>query len=252
MSSARSGAGKSGSGQNRRRRQRRRRPQRGQEQPQHSSAKQNGSTQRVKKNEGQSTGGKSRGRRPKRATRLQPKIQRSYQRDYPAYLETQDEVSAGGLVLSGLAEAVSPDGHVDMDRIYAALIGRIDRRGRLLWSMPKGHVEPNEDIAATAQREVWEETGIRAEVFEKLGVVDYWFISDGVRIHKTVHHHLLHYVDGDLNDTDPEVTEVAWIPASQLAEHFAYADERRLAKVAHKLIPELARQAHAEGRVTPR
>ena len=109
---------------------------------------------------------------------------------------TRDETSAGGLVVSGLAEAVGEDGEVDLTRIYVALIGRLDRRGRLLWSMPKGHVEDGEPKDLTAQREVWEETGIHGEVISELGVIDYWFVSDGVRIHKTVHHFLLRFVDG--------------------------------------------------------
>ncbi|ANE05183.1 NUDIX hydrolase [Corynebacterium crudilactis] len=165
---------------------------------------------------------------------------------------TSDETSAGGLVVSGLAESVNAHGEVDLSKIYVALIGRLDRRGRLLWSMPKGHVEPGEGKAATAEREVWEETGIHGEVFTELGVIDYWFVSDGKRIHKTVHHHLLRYVDGDLNDEDPEVTEVAWIPANQLIEHLAFADERKLARKAHDLLPEFALKEKAEGRATPR
>lgn len=167
-------------------------------------------------------------------------------------MKTNDETSAGGLVVSGLAESVTETGEVDLSKVYVALIGRLDRRGRLLWSMPKGHVEPGEDRAATAEREVWEETGIHGEVFAELGVIDYWFVSEGTRIHKTVHHHLLSYVDGDLNDEDPEVTEVAWVPASELIERLAYADERKLARIAHDLIPEFAQQAHAAGKATPR
>ena len=169
-----------------------------------------------------------------------------------AKMPTRTETSAGGLVISGMAEAVREDGSVDLSKIYVALIGRLDRRGRLLWSMPKGHVEADEDMTTTAEREVWEETGIYGEVFAKLGVIDYWFVSDGTRIHKTVHHHLLRYVDGQLNDEDPEVTEVSWIPASALIEHFAYADERKLARVAHVTMPEYARKELAEGRITPR
>lgn len=165
---------------------------------------------------------------------------------------TSDETSAGGLVVSGLAESVDEQGNVDLSSVYVALIGRLDRRGRLLWSMPKGHVEPGEAKAATAEREVWEETGVHGEVFTELGVIDYWFVSEGRRIHKTVHHHLLRFVDGDLNDEDPEVTEVAWIPANQLIEHLAFADERKLARRAHDLLPEFARREKAEGRATPR
>ncbi|APT91567.1 hypothetical protein CSPHI_12030 [Corynebacterium sphenisci DSM 44792] len=167
-------------------------------------------------------------------------------------MRTSVETSAGGLVVSGLAEAVDADGHVDLARIYVALIGRVDRRGRLLWSMPKGHVEPGEDHGATAEREVWEETGIRGEVLAELGVIDYWFVSEGTRIHKTVHHHLLRFVDGAFNDDDPEVTEVQWVPVVGLVERLAYADERKLARRAHDLLPELARTERAAGRLTPR
>ena len=167
-------------------------------------------------------------------------------------MHTSIETSAGGLIVSGLAEAVGEAGKVDLSRIYVALIGRHDRRGRLLWSMPKGHVEPGEAFDSTAEREVWEETGIRGEVIEELGVIDYWFVSDGKRIHKTVHHHLLRYVDGDLNDEDPEVTEVMWVPVDTLVERLAYADERKLARRAHNLLPDLARAEKRAGRQTPR
>ena len=167
------------------------------------------------------------------------------------YMPTSEETSAGGLVVSGLAEAVDDAGIVNMDRIYVCLIGRLDRRGRLLWSIPKGHVEQGEDHTTTAEREVWEETGLTGRVFEDLGTIDYWFVSDGIRIHKTVHHHLLEYVDGIFNDDDPEVTEVTWAPASELIERLAYGDERKLARRAHEILPDLARQAHAEGRMTP-
>lgn len=167
-------------------------------------------------------------------------------------LETRNEVSAGGLVVSGMAEAVNERGKVDLSQIYVALIGRLDRRGRLLWSMPKGHVEDGEDTWRTAEREVWEETGISGEAFNTLGVIDYWFISDGVRIHKTVHHNLLRYVDGVFNDEDPEVTEVIWVPMNQLIERLAYADERKLARIAVNRMPDLAREEARAGRVTPR
>ncbi|MFS0387862.1 NUDIX hydrolase [Corynebacterium striatum] len=182
-----------------------------------------------------------RGRRPERRP----------QRNSITRMTTRDETSAGGLVVSGLAKAVDGD-NVDLSRIYVALIGRLDRRGRLLWSMPKGHVENGEDKHVTAEREVWEETGIHGKVFADLGMIDYWFVSDGVRIHKTVHHHLLRFVDGILNDEDPEVTEVSWVPVSELIEHLAYADERKLARIAHDLLPDLARKEAAAGKATPR
>jgi acetyl-CoA carboxylase carboxyl transferase subunit beta len=41
-----------------------------------------------------------------------------------------------------------------------------------LWSLPGGKAEPGETLAATAQRELWEETGLRARIGPELGVVD--------------------------------------------------------------------------------
>ena len=63
------------------------------------------------------------------------------------------------------------------DRLEAALIGRTDRRGRLAWSLPKGHVEEGETLAQTAEREVAEETGIRGRVVAPLGEVEFFFAA---------------------------------------------------------------------------
>ena len=113
-----------------------------------------------------------------------------------------------------------------------ALIGRLDRRGRLLWSLPKGHVEAGESEPETAVREVAEETGILGSVVGKLGTIDFWFVAEGRRVHKTVHHYLLLAADPvhglELSDADVEVSEVEWVPMDELPARLAYADERRL------------------------
>ena len=113
-----------------------------------------------------------------------------------------------------------------------ALIGRLDRRGRLLWSLPKGHVEAGESDPETAVREVAEETGILGSVVGKLGTIDFWFVAEGRRVHKTVHHYLLLAADPvhglELSDADVEVSEVEWVPMDELPARLAYADERRL------------------------
>ncbi|MFF0816571.1 NUDIX hydrolase [Rhodococcus sp. NPDC003318] len=147
-------------------------------------------------------------------------------------MRTVRETSAGGLVVDGL------DGPVEKQS--AALIGRTDRRGRLLWSLPKGHIEQGETAEETAIREVAEETGIRGTVLASLGSIDYWFVTEGRRVHKTVHHYLLRFQGGELSDEDVEVTEVAWVPLSELESRLAYADERRLAEVAGELIARLS------------
>jgi 8-oxo-dGTP pyrophosphatase MutT (NUDIX family) len=149
----------------------------------------------------------------------------------PDRLRTVHETSAGGLVIDGI------DGPKDSQ--VAALIGRIDRRGRMLWSLPKGHIELGETAEQTAIREVAEETGIRGDVLAALGSIDYWFVTEGRRVHKTVHHYLMRFLGGELSDEDVEVSEVAWVPLTELPSRLAYADERKLAEVADELIDKL-------------
>ena len=148
-------------------------------------------------------------------------------------LRRVDETSAGGLVL----DRRGPEAR-------GALIGRLDRRGRLLWSLPKGHVEHGETETQAAVREVREETGIHGQVVGKLGTIDFWFVADGRRVHKTVHHFLLLAVDPEngleLSDEDLEVSEVAWVPVAELAAKLAYADERRLLEKVPDLLADSA------------
>ena len=129
-------------------------------------------------------------------------------RQAPARLRTVHETSAGGLVIDGI------DGPKDGQ--VAALIGRLDRRGRMLWSLPKGHIELGETAEQTAIREVAEETGIQGSVLAALGSIDYWFVTEGRRVHKTVHHYLMRFLGGELSDEDVEVSEVAWVPLREL------------------------------------
>ena len=140
-----------------------------------------------------------------------------------------EEVSAGGLVLD---RSSSP--------WKAALIARVDRRGRLIWSLPKGHVEAGETNEQAAIREVEEETGIQSSVLMLLGTIDFWFMAEEKRIHKTVHHFLLDANGGELSDEDREVDEVAWIPLDEVEGKLAYPDERKLMARVPELLAGLA------------
>jgi ADP-ribose pyrophosphatase YjhB (NUDIX family) len=121
-----------------------------------------------------------------------------------------------------------------------ALIGRTNRRGRLLWSLPKGHLEDGETAEQAAIREVEEETGITGEIIGELGTIDFWFVAEGRRIHKTVHHYLLRATGGELSDSDIEVTEVAWVPMPEIGDKLAYSDERDLLDEASRLLRRTA------------
>ncbi|MFM8254852.1 MAG: NUDIX hydrolase [Actinomycetota bacterium] len=126
-----------------------------------------------------------------------------------------EEVSAGGLV-------------VDKSGELGLLIGRIDKRGRMLWSLPKGHIESGESPEEAALREVREETGIKSSITRSLGVIDFWFMAEGKRIHKTVHHFLFAEKSGKLEAQLSEVDDVKWFPLDEIAKTLAYPDERKL------------------------
>lgn len=172
----------------------------------------------------------SRGRRRGgRQARQQDGRGRNTRRRRDHRLRQVDEFSAGGLVLDLRGEI--PRG---------ALIARTDRHGRLLWSLPKGHIEAGETAEQAAVREVEEETGIAGTILGELGTIDFWFVAEGRRIHKTVQHYLMRAVGGELSDADIEVTEVAWVPFPEIADQLAYPDERGLLDAAGRLLAETA------------
>lgn len=160
---------------------------------------------------------------PTQGASLRPRNTFAHQRDWPHTLTfmfalpKSEEVSAGGLVINR-----------EGGQWQAALIARKDRRGRLVWSFPKGHIESGETPEQAAVREVEEETGIVSTVVAPLGIIDFWFVMDGRRIHKTVHHYVLNAVSGELSADDVEVTDVQWVPMDEVTARLSYADEREL------------------------
>ncbi len=138
---------------------------------------------------------------------------------HSTYAKRVDEVSAGGLV-------------IDETGTKGLLIGRRDlkdaTRERLLWSLPKGHIEAGETPEMAAIREVHEETGIESEIARELGVIDFWFMASGKRIHKTVHHYLFRKVGGTLAPQITEVDDVGWFPLEEIVNLLAYPDEKKL------------------------
>ena len=142
------------------------------------------------------------------------------------YAKRVDEVSAGGLV-------------IDHSGTKGLLIGRKDLKDqsgeRLLWSLPKGHIEEGETPEQAAIREVQEETGIESEISKALGVIDFWFMAGGKRIHKTVHHYLFKEVGGVLAPQISEVDDVGWFPLEEVVGLLAYPDEKKLISKAGEL-----------------
>ena len=131
------------------------------------------------------------------------------------------ETSAGGFVLCS-------DGS-----FRVALIGRRNRANRIDWCVPKGHPEGDETIEQAAVREVFEETGIEAEIIEPLGTISYEFAAGNILIAKTVHHFLLRQTGGSLsleNDPNHEAIDVKWVSIDELSAILTHENERRMAR----------------------
>lgn len=138
-----------------------------------------------------------------------------------------NEVSAGGFVIS------------KSDPNLVALMARFNRGGKLEWCIPKGHLEGSETNEQAAVREVFEETGLEAEIVASLGEVSYQFIQDGAKISKTVHVYLLQQTGGELSfehDPHKEASELEWVAVSELVARLSHSNEKRIAKMAIELI----------------
>ena len=101
------------------------------------------------------------------------------------------------------------------------------------WALPKGLVDPGEDPAATAVREVAEETGVRGELDSKLGDVRYVYTRGGQRIFKVVSFYLVRYRGGRIGELPAafrhEVAEARWLPLDEAPRLLAYRGEREMA-----------------------
>ena len=170
----------------------------------------------------------NRGPQPQTQNSAQKSAQSTRADSKRPYAKRVDEVSAGGLV-------------IDTTGTMGLLIGRYDHKDasgkRVLWSLPKGHIEEGETPEQAAIREVAEETGITSSITKSLGVIDFWFMAGGKRIHKTVHHFMFLEVGGTLLAQESEVDEVSWFPLSEIVDRLAYPDEKKLIARSAELTP---------------
>ena len=125
---------------------------------------------------------------------------------------TADVEAAGGVVLRG--NATGPE---------VLVVHRV-RYGD--WSLPKGKLDPGEEHAAAAAREVAEETGVAATVGPELRQTIYP-VPDGL---KRVRWFLMSPVDGDPDQrpADREVDVARWVPVAEATPLLTYPTDAEL------------------------
>lgn len=148
----------------------------------------------------------------------------------------------------------SKSGHAKTDRSKAEPSTAERARHSVAWrkrvlALPKGLVDPGEKPLDTAIREVYEETGVMADLVTKLGDSKYVYTrawGDGQRVFKIVSFYLMRYRSGRINDITPamriEVARAKWVRLEDAAKLLAYGGEKQMAQRALEYVrvhPEL-------------
>lgn len=123
------------------------------------------------------------------------------------------EFSAGGVVI---------------DDCRVLLIRTRTRRGRSVWTFPKGRLEQGEGNREAALREVREETGYACALKHDLGTTTYWFRRGAKKVKKTVHWYLLEALRKEGRFNPVEVDEVRWIDLHEAYGKLAHRGDRKL------------------------
>lgn len=146
-------------------------------------------------------------------------------RNRPAIQEVVHETTAGGVIFRR---------SVKTGQLEILLIQ--DAKDR--WTIPKGHVEPNEEPKQTAEREIREETGLQEmKVFNWLGKVSFRYRRGQTLVLMTMHIYLVQAL-GETDRLHPEdwLNDIQWLPSAVAIDKIAYDDIGKLILVGMKKI----------------
>lgn len=108
------------------------------------------------------------------------------------------------------------------------------------WTIPKGHVEPDEEPKATAEREIREETGLqKMKMHSWLGKVNFRYRRAHTLVLMTMHIYLVEGL-GATEKLHPEdwLNDIQWLAGSEAVDRIAYDDIGKLMLVGMKKIRE--------------
>ena len=152
--------------------------------------------------------------------------------------------SAGGIIIKPSFVKTSK-GEKDINKLLVLVTQHSGHHG---WDFPKGHLETGESSDQAALREVEEETGVRAEILEKVGQTQYFYYDPpshkasegkGERVFKTVTFFLMRYVSESKATTAFEVSGKKWLPVDEVEEQLTFKDTKELWRKAKVRIEQL-------------
>jgi 8-oxo-dGTP pyrophosphatase MutT (NUDIX family) len=166
------------------------------------------------------------------------------------------EFSAGGVVLRKMRgrwflAVIEP--HMTRPKKAGKRSSRSKNTTATLVALPKGAIDEGEKPEQTAIREVREETGLQANLVDKLADVKYFYVrnwGDRARVFKIVSFYLLLYRSGRLGNIAPEmrieVQRAFWLPLEEAPRKLSYGGEREVVQRALQYLkthPELGDHA---------
>ena len=103
-------------------------------------------------------------------------------------------------------------------------------------SFPKGHVEPGETESQTAEREIWEETGLRVRVDRRFRAENRYNIRPDTQ--KLVVIFAAVTDQAAIVPQPEEIAEAFWLPVEQAAAQLTYERDRKIMRDAYAHIQQ--------------
>ncbi len=172
-------------------------------------------------------------------------------------MHTVREFSAGGVVLRKMRKrwyfaVIEPHAERPRRSVHPLRSRHNDSESDLV-ALPKGTIDPGEKPEQTAQREVHEETGVRADLITKIGDTRYFYVrnwGDHARVFKIVTFYLFLYRSGRMGNISQEmrveVQRAFWLPLEEGPRRLSYKGEREIVELAVDYVkthPELGEYA---------
>lgn len=107
------------------------------------------------------------------------------------------------------------------------------------WVLPKGRVEAGERLYTAALREVFEESGVKAEIVQYIGRINYHYknIKEDEMVSKTVHWYLMKSQNMHCKPEKKEgFVDAKFVHIDKVIDIARYDDEKKIIKKSLKII----------------